>query len=193
MPDPVRIALISGSLRKESYNTRLIRFVGEQVKDAGVEIDEISLLDLDLPLMNEDLEKNGHPASVLELKQRMIAADGFLVGCPEYNGSITPALKNAIDWASRPREGEPTLACFRGKVAGLLAASPGRLGGIRGLRHVRTILSGIGTLVVPTEFGLSGAGDAFDETGHLKDEGAAKMAVAVGESVVKIARALKKA
>ncbi len=193
MPDPVRIALISGSLRKESYNTRLIRFVGEQVKDAGVEIDEISLLDLDLPLMNEDLEKNGHPASVLELKQRMIAADGFLVGCPEYNGSNTPALKNAIDWASRPREGEPTLACFRGKVAGLLAASPGRLGGIRGLRHVRTILSGIGTLVVPTEFGLSGAGDAFDETGHLKDEGAAKMAVAVGESVVKIARAFKKA
>jgi chromate reductase len=193
MPDPVRIALISGSLRKESYNTRLIRFVGEQVKDAGVEIDEISLLDLDLPLMNEDLEKNGHPANVLELKQRMIAADGLLVGCPEYNGSITPALKNAIDWASRPREGEPTLACFRGKVAGLLAASPGRLGGIRGLRHVRTILSGIGTLVVPTEFGLSGAGDAFDETGHLKDEGAAKMAVAVGESVVKIARAFKKA
>ena len=193
MPQPVRIALISGSLRKESFNTRLVRFVAGQVKGEAVDIDEISLLDLDLPMMNEDLEKNGHPAGVLELKRRMIAADGLLFGCPEYNGSITPALKNAIDWASRPREGEPTLACFRGKVAGLLAASPGRLGGIRGLRHVRTILSGIGTLVVPTEFGLSGAGDAFDDTGHLKDDGAAKMAAAVGESVVKIARALKKA
>lgn len=194
MTQPVRIAVISGSLRKASYNTKLARFVAGRVRGDGVEIDEISLLGLDLPLMNEDLEKEkGHSEGVLDLKKRLIAADALLIASPEYNGSLSPALKNAIDWASRPREGEAQLACFRGKVAGLLGASPGKLGGLRGLRHLRTILSGIGTLVVPTEFALSSAHEAFDDHGNIKDENTAKMAAAVGESLVKIARALKSA
>lgn len=194
MSQTVRIAVISGSLRKASFNTKLARFVAGRIAGPGVEIDEISLLDLDLPLMNEDLEKEkGHPPAVLDLKKRLITADGVLYASPEYNGSLTPALKNAIDWASRPRDDEKQLEAFRGKVAGLLGASPGKLGGLRGLRHLRMILSGIGTLVVPTEFALSGAHEAFDGDGNIKDQNTAKMAVAVGESLVKTARAMKAA
>lgn len=193
MTTSIRIAVISGSLRKGSYNTSLARYVASSVSGSGVEIDEISLAELDLPMFNEDIEKEGLPASVKELKRRMIAADALLIASPEYNGSVTGALKNAIDWASRPAEGEDTLACFRGKVGGLLAASPGKLGGIRGLRHLRVVLSSIGLLVVPQDFGLSGANEAFDDDGKLKDEGAAKMAKGVGEQVVRVARALKNA
>ncbi|MCC5824067.1 MAG: NAD(P)H-dependent oxidoreductase [Phycisphaerales bacterium] len=194
MTQPVRIAVISGSLRKDSYNTRLARFVAGRIRGDGIEIDEISLAELDLPMMNEDLEKEkGHPDSVLNLKKRLIAADGVLYASPEYNGSLTGPLKNAIDWASRPRDDEKQLECFRGKVAGLLGASPGKLGGLRGIRDLRMILSGIGTHVVPDQFALSSAHEAFDEKGDIKDGNTAKMAIAVGESVVKTARALKNA
>lgn len=192
MASTVRIALLSGSLRRGSYNTMLARFVGSKIAGDGVEIDEISLAALDLPMMNEDLEKEqGHPAGVLELKRRLIAADGVVYASPEYNGSVTGALKNAIDWASRPREGEKQLACFKGKVAGLLGASPGKLGGLRGIRDLRMILSGIGTIVVPGDFALSAAHEAFDADGRLKDENAAKTVVGLGETVVRVARALK--
>jgi NAD(P)H-dependent FMN reductase len=194
MTQTVRVALVSGSLRRGSYNTALIRFVADRIRGEGVEIDDVSLADLDLPMMNEDLERErGHPESVLTLKRRLIAADAVLYGSPEYNASLTGALKNAIDWASRPREGEQPLACFRGKVAGLLAASPGRLGGLRGIRELRVILSGIGTIVLPGDFALAAAHEAFDQDGRLKDENTAKMAVAVGESVVRTVRALKAA
>ncbi len=199
MSQLVRVAVISGSLRKGSYNTKLARFVAGKIRGGGggggggVEIDEISLLDLDLPLMNEDVEKQGLPAGVLDLKKRLIAADVLLIASPEYNGSLSPALKNAIDWASRPREGEAPLACFKGKVGGLLAASPGKLGGLRGLRHLRQILTQIQTVVHPNEFALSSAHEAFDEAGNLKDETTAKLAVGVGEAAVKLARAIRAA
>lgn len=194
MASTVRIALVSGSLRRGSYNSMLARFVGSKIAGDGVEIDEISLAALDLPMMNEDLEKEqGHPAGVLELKRRLIAADGVIYASPEYNGSLTGALKNAIDWASRPREGETQLQCFRGKVAGLLGASPGKLGGLRGIRDLRMILSGIGTIVMPGDFALGAAHEAFDADGNIKDENTAKMAVGVGQGVVKTARALKAA
>lgn len=193
MADSIRIAVISGSLRTGSLNSKLANFVAGKVSGDGVTVDEISLRDLDLPMYNEDIEKQGIPESVRDLKSRMIAADVLLIASPEYNGSVSGALKNAIDWASRPNEGESTLQCFRGKVGGLLAASPGRLGGIRGLRHLRVVLSSIGLLVVPNEFGLSGAHEAFDDDGNLKDENASNAAIAVGEAAVKTARALKNA
>ncbi len=193
MATPVRIAVISGSLRSGSYNSRLASFVSARVAGDDVTVDEISLRELDLPMYDEDLEKQGLPAPVADLKRRMIAADALLIASPEYNGSMSGALKNAIDWATRPNEGETALQCFRGKVGGLLAASPGKLGGIRGLRHLRVVLSSIGLLVVPNEFGLAGAHEAFDDAGNLKDGNAANAAVSVGEAVVKTARALKDA
>jgi len=193
MTQPVRIAVISGSLRKGSYNTQLARFVAKQAADDGATIDEISLAELDLPMFSEDLEKEGLPAGVLDLKARMSAADALLIASPEYNGSMSGALKNAIDWATRPCEGETALQCFRGKTGALLAASPGKLGGIRGLRHLRVVLSSIGVLMIPNEYGLGGAHDAFDADGNLKDEGANTAATAVGHALVRTARAMQNA
>lgn len=188
----INIAIISGSLRKGSFNTSLIRFVANDLASNGdVHIDEISLAELDLPMFSEDLEAEGTPANVLELKDRMIAADAILIGSPEYNGSISGALKNAIDWASRPREGEAPLACFKGKVGGLFAASPGAIGGLRGLRHVRQILTQLHMVVVPAEFTLGVAHDAFDEDGQMKSDRSATMAKGVGLAVTQMTSALK--
>lgn len=188
----INIAIISGSLRKGSFNTSLIRFVANDLASNGdVHIDEISLAELDLPMFSEDLEAEGTPANVLELKDRMIAADAILIGSPEYNGSISGALKNAIDWASRPREGEAPLACFKGKVGGLFAASPGAIGGLRGLRHVRQILTQLHMVVVPAEFALGVAHDAFDEDGQMKSDRSATMAKGVGLAVTQMTSALK--
>jgi NAD(P)H-dependent FMN reductase len=99
----------------------------------------------------------------------MNAHHAFLIACPEYNSSITPLLKNAIDWASRSAPGETPLQCFDGKVAALLAASPGALGGLRGLVHVRSILGNIGVIVLPGQLAVGRAQDAFGPDGKLTD------------------------
>lgn len=189
-----RVAVISGSLRKDSFNTKLARYVATSMAaNSSVEVDEISLAQLDLPMFSEDLEDEGLPESVREFKGRMIAADAVLIGSPEYNGSLSGALKNAIDWASRPCPGEASLACFKGKVGGLLAASPGAIGGLRGLRHVRQILTQLHMIVVPAEFALGVAHEAFDKNGQLKDERAATMAKGVGLAVMKMVQMHKNA
>lgn len=188
----ITIAVLSGSLRAESLNTKLVLSVaGEIEKMDGVKIDLISLNKLDLPIYDQDIEEKEFPSGADELKKRLIASDAFLVGSPEYNGSISGALKNAIDWASRPRPDEEPLACFKGKACGLLAASPGAIGGLRGLRHVRQILTQLQMVVVPQEFALGKAHEAFDDLGQIKDEGARKMANNVGNSTIHMARLLK--
>ena len=189
MSTKTRVAIISGSLRKDSYNTQLVRFVANSLPD--VEVDEISLSALNLPHFSEDLEAEEFPANAVDLKKRLIASDVILVASPEYNGSLSSALKNAIDWASRPREDEKTLACFQGKVGGLLSASPGGIGGLRGLRHVRQILTQLQMVVVPQEYALGGAHEAFDENGNMVNEQAATMAKAVGYAALEMSRKLK--
>jgi len=192
MESTLRVGVIWGSLRAGSYNKQLVRLVASQIeRNLGVTLDEIDLNEIDLPMFSEDLESGGCPDSVLELKERMIACDAILFASPEYNGSLSGALKNAIDWASRPRAGEEALACFRGKTAGLLAASPGELGGLRGLRHLRQILTQVGMIVVPTEYALSKAHESFDEDGNLIDEKFAARAQGVGDELVRVAKALK--
>ena len=105
--------------------------------------------------------------------------------------TITPLLKNVIDWCSRPAsEDEPPLVSYRGKVAGLLSASPGALGGLRGLRHVREILGNIGVTVVPNQHALGGAFEAFEDSGLLKDARAAQGVQRVVDQVVKMTQAL---
>lgn len=188
----ITIAVLSGSLRAESLNTKLVLSVaGEIEKMDGVKIDLISLNKLDLPIYDQDIEEKEFPSGADELKKRLIASDAFLIGSPEYNGSISGALKNAIDWASRPRPDEEPLACFKGKACGLLAASPGAIGGLRGLRHVRQILTQLQMVVVPQEFALGKAHESFDESGKIKDETARKLANNVGESLVRMTRMLK--
>lgn len=173
MSSPIKILAFAGSDRIESFNKKLVKIAAAGAADAGAEVTLIDLLAYPMPLFNEDLEaKDGLPESVLQFKALLKSHQGLLLACPEYNGSITPLLKNAIDWASRPEPGEAPMAlsCFKGKVAALLATSPGGLGGMRGLVHVRAILEGIGVLVIPEQKAISGAYQAFDDQGNLIDE-----------------------
>ncbi len=170
MSSQTKILAFAGSTREASYNKKLVKIAAEGAKAAGAEVTYVDLRDLPMPLYDEDLEaKEGIPENVRKFKELMKANQGLLIACPEYNSSITPVLKNAIDWASRPEPGEPGLACFTGKVAALMSASPGGLGGLRGLIHVRSILSSINVLVLPDQKTIPSAFQAFDEEGRLKD------------------------
>lgn len=165
-----KILAFAGSARKDSVNKKLAKIAAEGARATGAEVTYLDFRDLPLPLYDADLEAaEGLPANVLKLKALMKAHQGLIIACPEYNSSITPLLKNAIDWASRPQPDEPSLVCFKDKVAVLMSASPGRLGGLRGLVTVRSILSSIGVLVLPDQTAIGSADDAFDKNDNLKD------------------------
>lgn len=187
-----RILAFSGSARTGSFNQQLVQIAAAAAKETGASVRVISLADFPMPIFNQDLESNeGPPEHALRLKQLMIDSDGFLIACPEYNSSITPLLKNAIDWASRPDSDHEGLAAFRGKVCGLLSASPGRLGGLRGLSHVRSILSNIGVIVLPDQVAVPGAHEAFSEDGsRLKDENLDQSVRRLGRTVAETAHRL---
>jgi len=163
----------------------LLRIAAEDATNAGGEITLVDLRDLPMPLYDGDLEdSDGPPPNATKLYELMKEHQGLLLACPEYNSSITGVLKNAIDWVSRPREGEPPLAAFAGKVAALMSASPGALGGLRGLVHVRAILGNIGVVVIPNQVAVPKTMDAFDADGRLKDKRlAGKIAGLAGELV----------
>jgi chromate reductase len=166
----VKILAFAGSARRDSFNKLLVKIAVAGAMAAGAEVSLIDLADFPLPLFNEDLERDeGTPENARRLKQLFLANHGLLIAAPEYNSSITPLLKNTIDWVSRPVVGEPRLAAYQGKVAALLSASTGALGGLRGLVHVRSILSNIGVLVLPEQITVSNAADAFATDGSLKD------------------------
>jgi NAD(P)H-dependent FMN reductase len=166
-----KILAFAGSSRRESFNKKLVKIAAEGARLAGAEVTYVDFKDLPMPLFDEDLEAEaGIPENVQTFKALMKAHQGLLIACPEYNSSITPLLKNAIDWASRPEPGEPGLICFRDKVAVIMSTSPGASGGLRGLVHVRAILGNIGVLVLPNQKGIAKAHEAFDENGQLKDE-----------------------
>ncbi len=188
----MKLLLISGSARRESLNGKLAAAASKLAAAQGVETDLVSPDDLRLPLYDGDLEESeGLPAAVVALKSRFIAADAILFACPEYNSSITPLLKNLIDWVSRAGSSdEAPLAAYKGKVAGLVSASPGALGGMRGLVTVRSILGNIGVLVVPTQFALGKAHEAFDDEGNLTDDRAKKSLESVVSEVTRVAKSL---
>jgi NAD(P)H-dependent FMN reductase len=148
---------------------------------------QLELSDYPLPVFDQDLEAaEGLPENGAKLKELFRAHDGLLIASPEYNSSLSAALKNAIDWVSRPEEGRAPLDCFAGKAAGLLAASPGALGGLRGLVHLRAILGNIQVLVIPQQFALASAHEAFDEDGALKDEKKRRAAEGVGTALAQV-------
>ncbi len=167
-----KILALAGSTRSGSLNKKLAAIAADAARAAGAEVTVLDLRDLALPLYDGDLEEaGGLPDGAKKLKSLMRASDGLLIASPEYNSSITGVLKNAIDWASRSEsDDEPPLAAFRGKAAALLAASPGALGGLRGLVHLRAILGNIGVIVLPDQIALPTAHEAFDESGRLKNE-----------------------
>ena len=182
-----KILAFAGSSRDGSHNAKLLEIAVGGARAAGAEVTVVNLRELRLPLFDEDLERiEGLPEGARELKDRMLAHQGFLIACPEYNSSITPALKNAIDWASRPVAGEAPLACFVGKVAAIMSASPGGLGGLRGLVHVRAILSNIKVFVIPDQLAVGEAQHAFRPDGGLRNKDQQKVVEALGAKVADV-------
>ncbi|MCP3904219.1 MAG: NAD(P)H-dependent oxidoreductase [Planctomycetes bacterium] len=179
-----RILAFAGSLRKDSFNKRLVRVAAAGAQNAGARVTVLDLRDLPLPVLDQDLEAaEGLPENAVRLKELFREHDGLLISSPEHNGSISAALKNMLDWVSRPEPDEPPLSCFAGKVAGIMSASPGGLGGLRGLVHVRAILSGIRVIVIPQQVAVGGAADAFDEDGSLHDQARHKSVTGIGATV----------
>jgi len=191
MSTTANILAFAGSTRRESLNKRLVRVAADAARSAGGNVTLIDLSNFPLPLFNQDLEAaDGPPESAVRLTQLMIDHDALLIASPEYNSSISPLLKNAIDWVSRPVVGQPPLVAFRGKVAALLSASPGAFGGLRGLVHVRSILGNIGVIVLPDQVAVPAADKAFDDTDKLKDAGLTSKIEALAQSLVEKTRRL---
>lgn len=183
-----RILAFPGSARTDSYNKKLLAVAAKGARDAGAEVTVIDLKDYPMPLYDGDLEdKSGLPENAKKLKKLFLEHQGLLIAAPEYNSSLTPLLKNTIDWVSRPEsDDEPPLACYQNKVAGLLAASPGALGGLRGLVPLRMLLENIRVMVIPDQFALAKAHDAFNEEGTLKDAKQRAQAEAVGAKLAQV-------
>ncbi|HEY9695743.1 MAG TPA: NAD(P)H-dependent oxidoreductase [Trichocoleus sp.] len=182
-----KILAFAGSARKESFNKRLVQIAATGARAAGAEVTYLDLRDLPIPLYDQDLEaEQGIPANAMKLKELMKASQGLLIASPEYNSSITPLLKNAIDWASRPAGDEPSLACFVDKVAGIMSASPGVLGGLRGLIHLRSILGNIKVIVLPDQLAVTKAFEAFNPDGTLKDANQQNAIERIGAKVANV-------
>jgi len=185
-----KIVAFAGSTRTASYNKQLVRFAAEAARAAGAEVTLLDLRDYSMPLYDGDLEEQqGLPENAKKLKAILREHDAFLIASPDYNSSITPVLKNTLDWVSRSAsDDEPALVAFRGKTAALLSASPGALGGLRGLVHLRAILGNIGVIVLPDQVAVPKAYEVFDATGGLKDERAAGQVTRVAQGLVDFLR-----
>ncbi|MFD1218415.1 MULTISPECIES: NADPH-dependent FMN reductase [Microbulbifer] len=179
-----RLLAFAGSLRQNSYNRHLAANAAEMARAAGAEVVEVNLRDYPLPMFDEDVEAQGVPENVRALKDLFATADGLLIANPEYNGSVTAALKNLIDWVSRPDGQFAPAELFKGRKAALFATSPGGLGGMRGLNHLRDILQPLGTWITPTMLAVPGSMNVFDAEGKLVDEGMATQLKAVVEQTV---------
>lgn len=167
-----KILAFSGSLRKDSFNQRVVSAAADMARATGAEATVLSLRDYPLPIFNQDDEDSaGVPAEARAFREQLMSHHGFIIGCPEYNSSITAALKNAIDWASRAKAAnEGPMDCFTGKAVALTAASPGGLGGLRGLDHVREILNNVGSVVVPGMVAIPSAHNAIDANGTIGND-----------------------
>ena len=193
MPGP-KILVIPGSLRSGSHNVRLAALAAKELVLAEADVTRISLADYPLPIFDADLARQtGTPQNALNLKRLMSAHRGVFIASPEYNASITPLIKNAIDWISTVREGdEPQLVAYQHRVFALGAASPGRSGGMQSLIALRQVLAvGCRALVIPEQVTVPHAASAFDEMDQLTDTRAAAQLKLVARRLVEYARLLR--
>lgn len=170
MPTP-RILAFAGSIRRDSWNRKVLEIAAAGARNAGAEVTVINLADYPMPIYDADWEAAHRlPDGTKRLQEVMATHHGYLIACPEYNSSITPLLKNTIDWTTRGPDGHGNLQYWHGRTAGLVAASGGALGGLRVLRHVREILSNIGVLVIPDQRAAAGVDKVFDADGRMTDD-----------------------
>ena len=191
MPAP-KILAFAGSARTASFNKQLIKIAVQGARDAGAEVTLIDLRDYPLPLFDQDLEaSSGIPENGLKLKKLFLENDGLLIASPECNSSFSPLFKNTIDWVSRSSPGEAGLAAFNGKVATIMSASPGALGGLRGLVHVRALLGNINVIVLPSQIAVPKASEAFEADGKLKDAKLSDSVAGLGRKLTEFLAKLK--
>lgn len=169
-----KLLVFAGSTRAKSFNRQLAHAAAGMARASGATVTVLELGDLDIPMYNADLEARGTPPAVMELKQRMHEHAAWIICTPEYNGSYPALLKNTLDWASSPVKGDPPwqdgLKSFKGKVVGVLSASPGAWGGLRAQSHLVPLLLSLQCWVAPKAFALSRAGAAFDAEGRLTED-----------------------
>lgn len=167
-----KILAFAGSSRKDSFNKKLLAIAASGAQEAGADVKVIDLSDYPMPLYNQDMEvENGIPENALKFKRLLIEHDAFIIASPEYNSALSPLLKNTIDWASRAEsDDEPPLVAYQGKMAVIMAASPGALGGLRGLVFLRMLLANIGVTVLPDQQTIPQAFKAFNDKGSLIDD-----------------------
>lgn len=191
MTSPTRLLFFAGSAREGSHNKRLAK-LGAQIAEAnGIASTFADLGDYPMPLYDQDLQaRDGIPENAQKFEALMRVHTGVFIACPEYNASITPLLKNTLDWMSRIRDPEP-LHVFKTRVFALGSSSPGGMGGLRGLNTVRTVLElGLSALVLPDQFAVPKAMEAYDEHGHLKNKDSQEQFKALIQKLARAAHVL---
>ena len=170
----MKLLVFAGSTREKSFTRRLARVTAAMAQASGAQVTHIELGAFDVPMYNADLEARGTPPDVMRLKQITYEHPAWIICTPEYNASYPALLKNMLDWISSPVKSDPVwnddLRSTRGKVVGILSASPGSLGGLRSQSHLAPLLLNLHCWIAPKNFALGRAGDAFDEQGELVNE-----------------------
>ena len=184
----MKLLIFAGSTRQQSFNRKLAGATAALARQSGAEVSHIELADFDIPMYNADLEARGTPADVMRLKVLMSEHPAWIVCTPEYNASYPALVKNTLDWVSSPVKSDPAwtdgFKSSRGKVVGVLSASPGALGGLRSQSHLVPLLLNLMCWVAPQNYALSRAGDAFDANGALINETHRKGVQAVLDQVL---------
>ncbi len=188
-----KILAFAGSLRRHSLNKRVLKTAIRGAAGAGAEVTYVDLRDYPMPVYDSDEhERGGFDANALRLQGLLAEHDGLLIASPEYNGSLPAALKNAIDWASRPSGTYERGKIFRGKVAAMMSASPGSLGGVRTLAHLRAVLTSVGVVVLPQEVAVTFAEERFAGEGEeMTDERVRGSLEALGAALVEMSRRVR--
>ena len=184
----MKVLVFAGSTRQQSLNRKLARATADMVRASGAEVTHLELGDYDVPLYNGDLEARGTPPDVIKLKQIFFDHPAWIICTPEYNASYPALVKNTIDWLSRSVPGNPDWTDgykpFRGKVVGVLSASPGALGGLRSQSHLVPLLMNLQCWVTPLNYALGRAGEAFNEQGEFVSDAPRKPIQAVIDQVL---------
>ena len=179
-----KVLTLSGSIRHDSYNSHLARLMGEKLQALGADVRNLSLADFVLPLFNEDIEENaGEPENAIALAALFAEADAIFIASPEYNNSLSPLMKNTIDWVSRQKGGP-----YKHAIFGIGAVSSGKLSGVVGLSHLRDIFAKLGALVAPTSLSVANSHTAFDAQGNFTDPVQGSRADQLAQQLMTISR-----
>jgi NAD(P)H-dependent FMN reductase len=184
-----KLLVFSGSSRAESFNRKLAAQLASMAERAGARVTSVGLEDFDLPIYNGDLEiAEGLPDGARRLKKLLQENTGMIITCPEYNGFMSPLLINAIDWSTRSEDASVDLSGFAGKTVLIGSASPGPGGGGRANTHLKSMLSGVRSVVFPQTLTVPAAFNAFDDRGEILDDSMSKRAQQLVEDFIQFTR-----